>query len=147
MNSYVLGFVFNRYDEVLLMTKSHPPLQKGRLNGIGGSIEDSPLRPGERETPMEAMIRESAEEVATEVPITWQEVGKFHGPNYEIFVFSASFRLPIAAKEQEPVAWYNIRYLPEHCMYNLKWLVPLCSFSQWQIYSHVNHLKFDILNG
>ena len=135
MRSYVLGFVFNYSDEVLLMTKDHPPEQKNRLNGIGGKIKmrtNEPDQPSGAElytdeTPLEAMIRESSEEVQTEVPISWKVAGTFGNPGFwMVHVFCARFRLPIAAKEKEPVAWYSLYRLPEDCMYNLKYLVPLC---------------------
>lgn len=129
MKAFVLGFVFNYSDEVLLMTKDHPPLQKDRLNGVGGHINANGA--GVYESPEEAMARESAEELKTEVPITWTKVGVF-GSNvasanpWKVYVFVSRFRLPIEANEKEPVAWYSLYRLPDNCMYNLSYLVPLC---------------------
>ena len=43
---YVLGFIFNRQkDNVLLVEKKRPEWQKGKWNGIGGKIKEneSPL--------------------------------------------------------------------------------------------------------
>jgi 8-oxo-dGTP pyrophosphatase MutT (NUDIX family) len=56
MRRYVLGFVFDRgFRHVLLICKTSPEWQAGRLNGLGGKIE-----PGE--TPLLAMERELREE-------------------------------------------------------------------------------------
>ena len=59
---YVLGFVFSDCldSKVLLIEKTKPAWQKGKLNGIGGKIE-----PGE--TPLEAMVRETNEETGLSV--------------------------------------------------------------------------------
>ena len=44
MKSYVLGFCFNtRLDQVVLIQKTRPEWQAGRLNGIGGHIENGEL--------------------------------------------------------------------------------------------------------
>lgn len=57
---YVVGFMFDeREAQVLLIRKTRPSWQAGKLNGIGGRIEDG-------ETPAEAMRREFAEEVGIE---------------------------------------------------------------------------------
>lgn len=56
MRQYVLGFqVSPKLDQILLIQKARPDWQAGRLNGIGGHVE-----PGE--TPIQAMVREFAEE-------------------------------------------------------------------------------------
>jgi 8-oxo-dGTP pyrophosphatase MutT (NUDIX family) len=54
---YVLGFCLTPYGTVLIR-KSKPEWQRGKWNGIGGSIE-----PGE--TPLDAMVREFQEEAGT----------------------------------------------------------------------------------
>jgi 8-oxo-dGTP diphosphatase len=41
MNKYVVGFLFNSdTNKVCLIKKNRPQWQKGRLNGVGGHIED-----------------------------------------------------------------------------------------------------------
>lgn len=53
---YVLGFMFNLAEsKVLLVWKNRPAWQAGKLNGVGGKIEEG-------ETPIQAMNREFAEE-------------------------------------------------------------------------------------
>lgn len=67
MIRYVVGFIFSwDMKNVILIKKQHPDWQKGRLNGIGGSIQ-----PGE--TPTEAMIRECKEETGLILKTGWQE--------------------------------------------------------------------------
>ena len=44
MKRYVLGFAFDpRMDRVMLIKKTRPAWQAGRLNGIGGHIEQDEL--------------------------------------------------------------------------------------------------------
>lgn len=53
---WVNGFAFTRNRKhVLLIEKTKPDWQAGRLNGIGGKVEY-------RETPLDAMVREMREE-------------------------------------------------------------------------------------
>ena len=41
-DKYVVGFMFNpTEDAVLLIRKTHPAWQKGKLNGVGGRIDHS----------------------------------------------------------------------------------------------------------
>lgn len=54
MKRYVLGFYLTP-DGVVLIKKTKPDWQRGKWNGIGGSIEAG-------ETPLQAMVREFAEE-------------------------------------------------------------------------------------
>jgi 8-oxo-dGTP diphosphatase len=54
--NYVLGFCFNNeLTMVVLIRKTHPDWQAGKLNGVGGLVELG-------ESPIEAMIREFKEE-------------------------------------------------------------------------------------
>lgn len=58
---YVLGFVFDAGGEhVLLIEKARPSWQSGRLNGIGGKIENG-------EGALEAISREMCEETGVDV--------------------------------------------------------------------------------
>lgn len=56
MKQYVIGIIFNNtVEKVLLIRKNRPKWQSGRLNGVGGKVE-------EIESSYEAMIRECQEE-------------------------------------------------------------------------------------
>ncbi len=65
MKSYVVGLVFQGND-VVLIRKTHPAWQCGKLNGVGGRME-----PGE--TPQQAMAREFEEEAGVNTePDSWR---------------------------------------------------------------------------
>jgi 8-oxo-dGTP diphosphatase len=129
---YVLGFVFNQHDEVLLMWKGKPVFQAGRLNGIGGKIENG-------ETPFEAMERETREEVSTSHDIRWKPAGEFFGRDWRVSVFCAYHNYAIESKEAERVQWFDSQAIPRRCIYNLRWLVPLCRFQ-----SRYGHILFSV---
>lgn len=59
---YVAGFLFSEdYAHVVLIEKNKPEWQKGKMNGVGGKIEEG-------ETPEQAMRREFFEEAGLDVP-------------------------------------------------------------------------------
>src|SRR6478609_2045994 len=63
MKGYVLGFMFSEdRKHVVLIRKTKPAWQAGKLNGVGGKIE-------ENEPPLAAMIREFKEETG----LRWEE--------------------------------------------------------------------------
>lgn len=63
---FVTGFLFNLLlDQIVLIRKTKPLWQSGRLNGVGGKIED-------RESPGEAMKREFEEETGAAL-LGWTE--------------------------------------------------------------------------
>jgi 8-oxo-dGTP diphosphatase len=83
MQPYVLGFAFDHSGtRVLLIQKKRPAFQAGRWNGVGGKIE-----PGE--APVEAMVREFAEETGLIWPSgQWQAAGTYgDGVHFEIHLF------------------------------------------------------------
>lgn len=62
MLAWVLGFLFNEdRTKVILLKKTHPDYQAGKLNGVGGKVEPN-------ETILDAMTREFLEETG----ITWK---------------------------------------------------------------------------
>jgi 8-oxo-dGTP diphosphatase len=85
MQSYVLGLMFDEArDHILLSHKRRPAWQRGRLNGIGGKVEDG-------ETFLQAMIRECHEEtgISTEGrSLDWQHVVTLTGAEYQLEVFA-----------------------------------------------------------
>lgn len=71
IKQYVLGFVFNTsMTEVVLMRKNRPIEQQGKLNGVGGKVEDG-------ESSMEAMIRECQEETTLNIDL-WKMIGSIN---------------------------------------------------------------------
>jgi 8-oxo-dGTP diphosphatase len=60
VKSYVVGFMMNsEMTQVVLIRKNRPAAQVGKLNGVGGKVEQG-------ETPLEAMTREFREETGME---------------------------------------------------------------------------------
>ena len=75
---YVLAFLFDKDKEnVLLIRKNRPDFQAGKLNGLGGKIEDG-------ETPLEAVSREVSEESGINLPThCYKSVGVIQNVNDE----------------------------------------------------------------
>lgn len=69
MKTYVLGFAFSSdLNSLVLIHKNKPDWQKGKLNGIGGSVEA-------HEPAKAAMQREFAEEAGVMMPV-WDHFGQ-----------------------------------------------------------------------
>lgn len=69
MTEYVLGFCFGaRLVTVLLIRKTRPEWQAGRLNGVGGKVKHG-------EAPAQAMEREFREETGCGVDLDWGQFG------------------------------------------------------------------------
>lgn len=126
MNTYCVGFCFS-YDlkKVALIRKAKPQWQRGKLNGVGGSVE-----PGE--TFRAGMQREWMEEAG--VPLSeegWELVAEIRGPDYIIAVYK--YRLMIMEPRPfleavEQVDWFQTHSLATRMdlIPNLHWLIPLC---------------------
>jgi 8-oxo-dGTP diphosphatase len=93
MKRYVLGFCFNEdLTKVVLIQKNRPEWQAGRLNGIGGHIEDG-------ETPRMAMYREYREEADWNSQLSWVPFGRLRGNDWEVYLFwDVSDKMPAARK-------------------------------------------------
>lgn len=62
---HVVGYVFNPdRSRVLMIKKNRPKCLDGKWNGLGGRVEPD-------ETPLNAMVRELAEESGLHVPQPW----------------------------------------------------------------------------
>lgn len=125
MKRYTLGFVFTPdFSQVLLVLKNRPAWQVGKLNGLGGKIEEG-------ETALEGMVRELTEESGLEIAAQqWMEAGAMEGNGWRVEVFAAVWEGELAAAKtltDEPVAWYPTQPLPDHVIDNLRWLIPLAA--------------------
>ena len=123
MKRYSLGFVFNgSLDKVLLMHKLKPEWQAGKLNGLGGKVEEG-------ETALSCISREIQEESGLVIPCDqWKFIGELNGEDWTTGVYGAIYHGPTEdAKsiEKEPINWFNPSTLPENIIPNLSWLVPL----------------------
>jgi 8-oxo-dGTP diphosphatase len=119
MRRYVAGFYVNRdLWSVALVTKAKPAWQKGRKNAIGGKIEAG-------ETPAEAMHREFGEETGVDVT-DWKPTVILCGDDFEVHFFIAEGE-PSRCKQQEDeeIGEYYIGQLPDTCIPNIFWLLPL----------------------
>jgi 8-oxo-dGTP diphosphatase len=137
MTRYVVGFLFaldpdGVPNRVALIRKSHPEWQRGRLNGVGGHIEQG-------ESSYQAMAREFQEEtyVVTDID-EWTLFATVTGPDWEVDFYKAAMehddpRLSsIGVAElggdtrEEPVyLWPLGSQVPHAALPNLRWLIPL----------------------
>ena len=121
MDRYVVGFLFDDKGYVALIRKNRPEWQRGRLNGIGGHIEDG-------ESPEAAMSREFTEEAGVD-NLTWRKFGIIKGSAYELHLFTAkSMTANIKTMTDECVGWYSVRHLPENIIPNLNWIIPMANY-------------------
>jgi 8-oxo-dGTP diphosphatase len=128
IQKYALGFIFDQArDHVLLIQKMRPAWQRGKLNGIGGKVEDG-------ETFLQAMIRECWEETGISTDATkphgeeWQPVATLKGENYHMEVFAMFSQAVFYAiqRTDEPLQILSHRTLREgQIMPNLPVLIAL----------------------
>jgi 8-oxo-dGTP diphosphatase len=141
---YVAGFLIAPDDDrVLLIRKTHPEWQAGKLNGIGGKID-----PGE--SPLEAMVREFKEEAGL-VITGWQHFLTLNAnPNGRVYFFRcfAPFGVLCKAKTQtdEWVGHWSIgdATLPYRfdMIPNLRWILPLAAH-QHDTYAPINAVELS----
>lgn len=122
VTKYVLGFLFDpAMDRVVLIMKKRPEFLAGRLNGVGGKIEDG-------EDALEAMVREFHEEAGVKI-FSWEPCGEILYPDAEISVYSASSNKINYVKTETDelitiVKTNRLFRLP--LAPNIDWLVPMC---------------------
>lgn len=120
---YVAGFLFCG-DKVALIEKLKPAWQKGKLNAIGGKIEEG-------ETPLTAMDREFEEEALAHhiSQHDWEQYAIICNfkVGYEVHFFRAFTNTEdgIMSMTEEKVDWYSVNDLPDNVIPNLRWLIPM----------------------
>lgn len=121
---YVCGFMFNEEKtRVALIEKKRPNYQLGRLNGIGGKVEDG-------ESPKDAMIREFDEEADLHVT-DWQHFLNINGENWQVAYYynwcsNKVFEDEILAKTDEEISKVDVNDVLSGALFqiaNLPWLV------------------------
>lgn len=120
--SYCVGFMFSPdMRRVLLLLKDRPVWQQGKLNGVGGKVEES-------ESGDAAMVREFAEEVGiVTAPEDWNLRALMTDPrtNMEMYIFMATGDISQARTvETEVPAVVEVDNLPRNVVPNLHWLIP-----------------------
>lgn len=129
MKLLTVGFVFDAtLEQVLLVHKQKPDWQVGKLNGPGGKVEDG-------ETPLQCVARECLEETCLDIPTDdWRHFatilnnGVFDGHKAQIEFYTATYpgQLSDACRgDYEEVEWFNISDLPDNCLQNLYFMIPL----------------------
>jgi len=131
MKRMVLGFIFNlKGDKVLLIKKTHPEWQKGKLNGIGGHLTESEINNNDYQ---EAFVREAREECglsiqkeeAKHVGRLWGVTEQWNVPVYAYKMKSDDELSYIESMTDEEVDWYPVFQLdPQKVIVNLTILVP-----------------------
>lgn len=115
---WVVGFLFRNEREVALVSKAHPSWQAGKLNGVGGKINDGEL-------PLEAMQREFLEEAGATVK-EWKEFALLRVQDGEVHFFVAHGDYVLQSLTEEEIAWYGIENIKDKPLIaNLAWLIPL----------------------
>jgi 8-oxo-dGTP diphosphatase len=119
---YCLGFLFSQHGGppvVALIKKNRPAWQAGKLNGIGGKVEEGEL-------PSEAMRREFTEETGVEID-RWTPFAEMVFTDCTVFCFVAQDDdriFEIHSMTDEKVRISNI-HDTEGRLPNLAWLVPM----------------------
>lgn len=118
--TYVLAFLFTTdRRRVVLMRKTRPAWQAGRVNALGGKVLTS-------ETPADAARREVREEAGVDVP-AWEEFLMWEDPVYRMHAlraFDSAAEHAHTAEDQE-VFLAEVTDLPPELIDNLRWLIPL----------------------
>ncbi len=92
-NRYTVGLIFDtRLENVVLLRKNRPRWQEGKLNGIGGRVEEGDYPERTSGDPQEiayrnCMIREANEEVGESIH-SWTPVLRLQSNEAEIAFFS-----------------------------------------------------------
>lgn len=118
--TYVLALLFSAdRRRVVLMRKTRPAWQAGRVNALGGK-----LLPGE--SPADAARREVGEEAGVDVE-QWEEFLVWDDPVYRLHVLRAFDDAALRAHtaEDQEVFLADVQALPAELIENLRWLIPL----------------------
>lgn len=126
---------------VILIEKTKPDWQRGKLNGVGGKIEDG-------ETPVEAMVREFEEEAGLKTwPENWRHVATIKENLASVMVFTciSGDYGRVKPMTEESIVGLDPFYVPRrNIVPNLRWIVPMC---EWVLRKNKPHLAIDMHGG
>ena len=146
MKTYVCGFLISKlYDRILMVEKKKPDFQRGKYNGIGGSVEQG-------EVLLHAMCREFSEETGLIGYTDWSETGCIEGKDFSVHFYKQFVRdlpnFPLSSYDVEnswEKPWVNdigenLVYLEysklltggyrDQTLLNLNWIIPFIHFSR-----------------
>jgi 8-oxo-dGTP pyrophosphatase MutT (NUDIX family) len=110
MKRYTVGFMMSpSMTQVALITKGMGHIDEGRLNGVGGEVED-------RESPDDCMYREGIEELGKGANhLAWTKYAVVRGAGYDLHFYWA-LGVPGAVevvrnRAEEPVNWYSTSHV------------------------------------
>lgn len=118
--TYVLALLFSAdRSRVVLMRKTRPAWQAGRVNALGGKLLPD-------ETAIDAARREVREEAGVDVA-RWEEFLVWDDPVYRMHAVRAFDDAALRARtaEDQQVFLAPVDALPAELIDNLRWLVPL----------------------
>ena len=120
---YTLGIILTKsLDEVLLIKKEKPNWQKGKLNFIGGKVEQN-------ESYTSCIVRECEEETGLMTNNhSWLYIGKLYNENYyevsiHLLIHDPALHGNAYSREGLGVDWYDCDNLPDNVLSNIKLLV------------------------
>jgi 8-oxo-dGTP diphosphatase len=133
---YVVGFMFDHIGEaVLLIRKKRPTWQAGKLNGIGGRIEDG-------ETPDQAMCREFLEETGIHQD-AWSRFCTLRDDRGWLvhFFYASGDVLEAKSLTDEKVVCCGLPALRQsEALPNLQWLIPMALSMR---HEQINHFEIQ----
>ena len=128
--SAVIGFLRVPGGRVVVIRKQQPQWQAGRLNGVGGHLEEG-------EVPLAGMQREWAEEIGPGDPPSWRRFAilKYRATTMHFFAAETDLppRLPRLNDVGERVELLSLSDLGgNEVVPNLRWLLPLAFFDPFR---------------
>lgn len=126
MTAYVAGFLIDLDAQlVALVEKGKPEWQAGRINAIGGKVEEG-------ESIYDAMRREFQEEAGVWIP-DWHHFATIDSGGHVIF-FMRSFTdtdtiLSVRTMETERIFVWGLQGIHPRALPNLSWLLPLATYT------------------
>jgi 8-oxo-dGTP diphosphatase len=134
-NQYVVGLMFTEdKSRVLLLKKTHPAWQAGKMNGTGGKLVDGELVRG-------CVVREHREEVGVDtIPEQWGHFLTLQGSDWRVYYFvtfddavlnhrdvSDTDETPVLMRVSSVgnVTWTALATMGTELIYNMKWIIPM----------------------
>lgn len=131
-NEFVVGFLFNEdAHDMVLIRKTHPEAQRGKLNGVGGRVCKD-------ETPCEAMERAFTNEAGLVIK-KWELFCSQHKKDGGCIYFFKAFKAEgvIRSNTAETVAIFPVSELRGlDVVPDLRWLIPMAlDATNWSVHA------------